>query len=87
MSEVCYDLIMSIVKDVLPKNEKLAGNFYKAKQMVTKLGLGYNKIHACQNNCMLFYAETESLIECLVCGHPRYKPTLSRNKKITYPSN
>ncbi|OMO62927.1 hypothetical protein CCACVL1_22575 [Corchorus capsularis] len=81
LSASCYDRIMTIEKDLLPTDEKLPANFYKAKQMVTTLGLSYVKIHACPNNCMLYYSETESMTECVVCGHPRYKPrTQSRDR-------
>ncbi|OMO57751.1 Transposon, En/Spm-like protein [Corchorus capsularis] len=88
LSASCYDRIMTIVKDLLPTDEKLPANFYKAKQMVTTLGLSYVKIHACPNNCMLYYSKTESMTECVVCGHPRYKPrtqSRDRSKKNNVP--
>lgn len=45
ISEACYDRLISIVKGMLPKDVKLLENFYKAKQMVTRLGLSYVKVH------------------------------------------
>ncbi|XP_038983288.1 uncharacterized protein LOC120111038 [Phoenix dactylifera] len=77
MSISCYDRIMKIVKNMLPESEKLPSDFYQSKKMLRKLGLEYTSIDVCENNCMLFYKETENLIECTICGHPRYK--LRRN--------
>ena len=36
--------------------------------------LGYQKIHACLNDCMLFYEEKAQLTRCDICGHDRYNP-------------
>ncbi|XP_038975417.1 uncharacterized protein LOC120106535 [Phoenix dactylifera] len=77
MSISCYDRIMKIVKNMLPESEKLPPDFYQSKKMLRKLGLKYTSIDVCENNCMLFYKETENLIECTICGHLRYK--LRRN--------
>ncbi|XP_038987986.1 uncharacterized protein LOC120112507 [Phoenix dactylifera] len=77
MSISYYDRIMKIVKNMLPESEKLPSDFYQSKKMLRKLGLEYTSIDVCENNCMLFYKETENLIECTICGHPRYK--LRRN--------
>ncbi|OMO57998.1 Transposon, En/Spm-like protein [Corchorus capsularis] len=73
MSDVTFDRLLSIIKDLLPGGDKLPPSFYRTKKMMSNLGLGYQKIHACVNNCMLFYKDSESILECSVCGHPRYK--------------
>ncbi|OMO69993.1 Transposon, En/Spm-like protein [Corchorus capsularis] len=81
MSDASFDRLVGIVKDMMPEDKKLPKNFYRTKKMMARLGLGYEKIHACQNNYMLFYKESESLTECSVCGHPRYKPRKSSSKR------
>jgi hypothetical protein len=54
------------------------------------LGLGYQKIDMCPNFCMLYYLENAELIECMTCGHSRYKTrtgmgkTLVAYKKLRY---
>ncbi|CAN6559926.1 unnamed protein product [Malus baccata var. baccata] len=48
------------------------------------LGLGYQKIHSCVNNCILFYKENKSLDKCPVCNEPRFKMT-SQNRKTKIP--
>ncbi|BBG92641.1 hypothetical protein Prudu_000434 [Prunus dulcis] len=48
------------------------------------LGLGYEKIHACKNNCMLFYKEHETLDTCPICNESRFKMT-SQNRTTKIP--
>ena len=40
--------------------------------MIGGLGLSYNKIHACPNDCMLYRKEYENYTECHVCKTSRY---------------
>jgi hypothetical protein len=54
------------------------------------LGLEYQKIDMYPNFCMLYYLENVELIDCMTCGHSRYKPktggekTLVEHKKLRY---
>ncbi|KAJ7957703.1 Transposon protein, putative, CACTA, En/Spm sub-class, expressed [Quillaja saponaria] len=74
--------LWEVVKGMLPRGEKLPANFYRSKKLVQKLGLGYKKIHACPNDCMLYYGEADKkLQECRVCGNPRYQPKTRISKK------
>ena len=54
MTVSCYDRMVAIIKKILPKEEKLVHSFYTSKKMVKGLGMGYEKIDACLNDCMLF---------------------------------
>ncbi|KAG8382621.1 hypothetical protein BUALT_Bualt05G0096500 [Buddleja alternifolia] len=66
---------------MLPNGEKLPENLYKTKKQLSKLGLGYKKIDACENSCILYYKENKDRQECPVCFHPRYKPRKSGGRK------
>jgi hypothetical protein len=63
---------------------------YQAVKIVCSLGLEVEKIHACQNDCMLFHSEDAMLEECRVCGTSRYKRNdknineddMGENKKV-----
>jgi len=57
MSVNCYDQMISIIKGMLPESERLPENLYSSKKMVNELGLGYEKINAYPNHCMLYYKE------------------------------
>ena len=43
------------------------------KQYIKVLGLSYEKIHFCPNNCVLFWGDYENLDECPVCNESRWK--------------
>jgi hypothetical protein len=58
-----------------PKANVLPQSMYQAKKIICPLGLEVEKIHACQNDCMLFCNEDAMLEECGVCGTSRYKRT------------
>ena len=47
-----------------------------------KLRLGYIPIHACKNDCILFYKDNEQATEYPNCDEPRYKIDNRKAKKI-----
>src|SRR5262249_54050403 len=57
VSEKYFDHMVSMIKSMLPKDEKLPENYYHAKKMVNELGLDFLKIHVCPNHCLLYYKE------------------------------
>ncbi|XP_042379879.1 uncharacterized protein LOC121972257 [Zingiber officinale] len=81
LPEACYDRLMSIIKSMLPESDNLPPNLYKTKKQLSNLGLGYKKIDACVNNCILYYEEYKDYKECPICFHPRYKPRKPRVRK------
>lgn len=40
---------------------------YKAKKLLKKLGLHYNKIYVCHNYCMLYWEDVENKEGCKSC--------------------
>ncbi|KAL0286796.1 UNVERIFIED_CONTAM: hypothetical protein Sangu_2719300 [Sesamum angustifolium] len=69
-----FDLLKDADEPLWDEGEKLPDNLYKTKKQLAKLGLGYEKIDACLNNCILYYKENKDKQQHLVCDHPRYKP-------------
>ena len=55
MSNLCFDYFLGVFKRMLPTDNCLPKDHRQAQKMLSGLGLGYEKIHACKNNCMLFY--------------------------------
>ncbi|OIT36305.1 hypothetical protein A4A49_55543, partial [Nicotiana attenuata] len=47
-----FNAFLGLLKDALHKGEKLSPSFYETKKIVEGLGLKYEKIHACPNDCM-----------------------------------
>ncbi|XP_061363881.1 uncharacterized protein LOC133307391 [Gastrolobium bilobum] len=69
-----FSLIIELLNDAFP-HAKLPTSFYEAKKMIKRLGLSYDKIHACPKNCMLFWGspEAEKMDKCEKCNTSRWK--------------
>ena len=65
--------LLALVKEMLPDDNVLPSRTYEAKQMLRSIGMGYEKIHACPNDCILFRNEHASLKSCPKCKASRYK--------------
>ncbi|CAN6704527.1 unnamed protein product [Malus baccata var. baccata] len=84
LSNKCFDYFLGVIKRMLPKDNCLPEDHKSAQKVLKGLGLGYEKIHACVNNCILFYKENRQLDKCPVCNEPRFKMT-SQNRKTKIP--
>ncbi|GJX08844.1 hypothetical protein Tco_0196776 [Tanacetum coccineum] len=51
----------------------LPSSAYEAKKFTKDLGLGYEKIHACPNDCMLYWDDRAGQQSCHICKASRYK--------------
>ncbi|KAK1405700.1 hypothetical protein POM88_005305 [Heracleum sosnowskyi] len=71
-SDKAFDELLLLLGDVFPEGHKLPFNYYDVKKMVKKLNMGYEKIHACENDCMLFYGDDKDLENCKYCELSRY---------------
>src|SRR5438132_10880770 len=65
--------LLVLLKDMLPKANKLPCNTYRAKKLIAPLALDVQKIHACPNHCILYWKEYEQYDRCPVCKRSRYK--------------
>ena len=84
-SNVSFDMVMNVLKDVLPKcDEIVPWTLYEAKKFLRDLGLGYESIHACKYDCTLFWKEHANLENCPRCQEPRYKVNDGNGKKIAH---
>jgi len=68
-----FDLLVDLLVDALPKGSALPRNFHEAKKVVKSVGVGYTTIHACENDCILFWKEHKKLDSCSVCSVSRWK--------------
>ena len=73
------DDLLTLLNEVLPEGANLPKKFHQMKKIIDDLGLGYNKIHACPNDCLLFWKEYGNDSTCKKCGASRYK---EENRKI-----
>ncbi|XP_028081537.1 uncharacterized protein LOC114282940 [Camellia sinensis] len=80
-SDESFDELLRIVSDMLPEDNTLVKSVYSKKKMLKTFDLGYEKIHACVNDCCLFRKDLELKETCPKCNCSRWKVD-KRTKKI-----
>ncbi|CAA7049914.1 unnamed protein product [Microthlaspi erraticum] len=73
MSENFFDQLLMLVHDMLPENNVLPKSTDEMKKFLKVFGFGYDLIHACKNDCILFRKEYEDLVSCPRCKGPRWE--------------
>ena len=73
LSVACYDDIVDLMHELLPSNSRFPKNFFRSKKLLEGLGMPYQKIDVCYNNCMLYYKGNSEKDKCDICDTPRYK--------------
>lgn len=83
-SNKSFNNVMQIQKALLPDGNLVPCSIYAAKKLQHDLGLGYEHIDACHNDCALFWKENIGLEKCQVCGESRCKLNDGKGKKIPH---
>ncbi|XP_074327419.1 uncharacterized protein LOC141665340 [Apium graveolens] len=74
MSDSCFSDILLLLGSLLPEGNNIPSSFNKAKKTLYALGMGYEKIHECLNNCLLYRGDlVEEQTTCRVCKDSRWK--------------
>jgi ferredoxin-like protein FixX len=71
-SNNCYNNLVKLISDILPKPQKVPKDIYQSKKIMSALNLKYEKIDVCPDNCMLFWKEHANEKKCLECGQSRF---------------
>ncbi|WVZ58442.1 hypothetical protein U9M48_008718 [Paspalum notatum var. saurae] len=69
--------VLDLFSAVLPEGHCVPDTLDKVRKVVRDLGLDYQKIHACVNDCVLYRKDYEEMDKCPVCGESRWKTTPS----------
>ncbi|KAG6481184.1 hypothetical protein ZIOFF_057779 [Zingiber officinale] len=88
-SDKSFTALLDFLRRVLPSEAQVPKSFYEAKKLISSLGLHYEKIHACPNDCMIYWGGNENEQACKVCNLPRWK-NLQKSSRRSYgqrPSN
>ncbi|CAA0820321.1 Unknown protein [Striga hermonthica] len=81
-SDKSFTELLRLLQNMLPEDNELPDSNYEAKKVLCPLGLGYKKIHACPNDCVLYRNEYKSLEECPVCKVSRFKDETDANLSV-----
>ncbi|KAL8101416.1 hypothetical protein AgCh_033342 [Apium graveolens] len=77
-----FDELLKIIASVLPPGHKLPLTYYEVRKMIKGLHMRYEKINACENDCILFYKENSEKTHCDICTVSQYKVQKDPKKKI-----
>lgn len=72
-SDKSFTALLELLKDMLPKDNELPNRTYDANKILCSMGMNYERIHACPNDCILYRKDYEGSESCLVCSVSRYK--------------
>ena len=57
-SDGCFNDLLRILAWLLPKQNKVLANTYRAKKLVSPFMMGVERIHVCPNHCILYRGDT-----------------------------
>ena len=81
MSNTHFSDMLMLFGDMLPANNELPLSIYETNKSLAALGMEYEKIHACPNDCVLYRKELKDATSCLTCETSRWKLKKIRLKR------
>ncbi|GJW22575.1 CACTA transposable element [Tanacetum coccineum] len=86
ITDAGFNKILALLQKACPpsKGYNFPSSYYEIKKTYKKIGLGYESIHACINDCFLFWGSEENLKmpNCPVCKESRYKKKTKAGKLV-----
>ncbi|KAF5459614.1 hypothetical protein F2P56_019550 [Juglans regia] len=76
-----FDMLISLLRSAFP-DAKLPSSYEEARSLERGLDFKYHKIHACPNDCILFWKEYANLNECPICKASRWMPNTHGSRVI-----
>jgi hypothetical protein len=73
ISNSAFSVIMKLLAEAFPECNTLPKSYNEEKNLLKELGLGYDSIHVCFNNCLMFMKQYAKLDDCPICGLSRWK--------------
>jgi hypothetical protein len=86
-SNNCNNDLVKLISDILLKPHKVPKGMYQSKKMMSALGMKYEKIDVCPDNCMLFWKEHDNKKKCLECGQSRFIEVVTQDGEKPYKSS
>lgn len=87
VSENYFDQLLVLLEDLLPEDNVLPKSLAAIKKFLKIFGFGYDSIHACKNDCILYRKEYENLESCPRCKVSRWEMDKHSNElKVGIPA-
>lgn len=64
---------MEFLNEAFPDEHTIPTTYYEVKKKISALNLGYVKIDACPNDCILYWGDASKKISCDVCKRSRWQ--------------
>ena len=80
-SDKGFSELLGLLGEMLLVNNELSLSMYEAKKTLNALGMEYEKIQACPNDCILYRNELKRASSCPTCGASRWKVNRTGTKK------
>ena len=71
-SNKTFDMLLEFLKEILPSDAHVPKSYYESKKIIRDLGMKYNKIDACKNDCVLFWNDLKDVEHCPICGLSKF---------------
>ncbi|XP_024172237.1 uncharacterized protein LOC112178311 [Rosa chinensis] len=75
-----FSALLKFLGELLPQMNEMPSTLYAAKKTLGSLGMEYEKIHACPNDCILYRKEYSEASVCPSCGVSRWKVSKNSNE-------
>ena len=86
-TDTSFSKMMALFTEMLPKDNELPSSMQKAMKTLSLFGMGYEKIYACPNDCILYRKEYKDASVYPACGTSRYKlKKNSTEEKVGVPA-
>jgi hypothetical protein len=85
MSDTTFNETLNFLRECFPPvlGYKIPSSYYEIKKTYKTIGLGYESIHACVNDCFLYRGVgNEDLQNCPICNDSRWKDKNTPGKKV-----
>ncbi|XP_074359908.1 uncharacterized protein LOC141700032 [Apium graveolens] len=87
MSDSCFSDVLLLIGSLLPDGNNIPSSFIEAKKTLCALGMRYEKIHACPNNCLLYRGQIdEDETTCRIYKASRWKLNKKGEKQEGVPA-
>lgn len=84
-SDRSFTDLLTLLSDMLPTFNELPLSVYDAKKNHATLGMKYEKIHVCPNDCILYRHAYKDCNSCPSCGASRWKNSTNTSLNGTIP--
>ncbi|KAL6227695.1 hypothetical protein ACLB2K_001652 [Fragaria x ananassa] len=86
LSDSCYTDILILFHTLLPDGNEVPGSINLAKKTLSTLGMKYEKIDACPNDCILYRDLNVDAKKCSSCNASRWKLAKDGSEKVGVPA-